>query len=167
MDRDWAKETQGDDPDHLVPDGWVWWQAPIAGSGGWDTGQGKYGFTRDWGTFFATVLFSTFYFFVFHLMKNEQTNLSKEAILKAMIIAYAYTGASYGLSKFGVIGFNPMLSLMSIIFKVSQTDGSASPYAHYLWVYIIAPTISAGLAGILHLIHVNASAKGGEPTSYD
>ena len=167
MDRDWAKRTEGDDPDYLVPVNWVYWQAPVNGDGGPDNGEGKYGFTRDWGTFFATIMFSTFYFFVFHLMKNEQTWLSNEAILKAMIIVYAYTGASVGLAKFGVIGFNPMLSLMSIIFVVSQTEGDASPYAHYLWVYLIAPTIAAGLAGILHLIHVKASSKGGEPTSYD
>ena len=93
--------------------------------------------------------------------------MTKETILKILIISYAYEGAYTGLAKYGVTGFNPVLSVMMAIFKVSQTDGSASPYAHYLWVYIIAPTISAFLAGILHLIHVKASTKGGEPTSYD
>ena len=150
-----------------MPNVWVFWEAPQAGSGGPDTGQGKYGFTRDWGTFFATIMFSTFYFFMFHLMKKEETALTKEPILRIWIIAYAYEGAAAGLAKFGVTGFNPTLSVMMAIFKVSQTDGSASPYAHYLWVYLIAPTISAFLAGVLHLIHVKAASKGGEPTSYD
>ena len=166
IDRDWAKATQGDDPDHYVPLQWVNWMAPVTPTGV-DLGKGKYGFTRDWATFFATLLFSTFFFFMFHLMKKEETSTTKETILKIFIVVQAFTGTTLGLTKFGWLGFNPATAVMMAIFVASQVEGAASPYTHYLWVYIIAPIIAAFLAGVLHLIHVKATTKGGDGASYD
>ena len=72
-----------------------------------------------------------------------------------MFVCYIGLMASMGsLKNFGYLGFNPLLTVMVVIFKVSQTDGTASPYAHYLWVYILVPVVAAGAAGILHLMHV-------------
>ena len=143
--------------------------APVTPTGTVDLGEGKYGFTRDWATFFATILFSTFYFFMFHLMKKEETSTTKETILKIFIVVQAFTGTTLGLTKFGYLGFNPAIATMMAILIASQVEGAASPWTHYLWVYIIAPIISAFLAGLLHLIHVKATSKagGGDGGSYD
>ena len=100
-------------------------------------------------------------------MKKEETSTTKETILKILIIVNAFTGCSLGLTKFGWMGFNPATSTMMAIFIASQVDGAASPYTHYLWVYIIAPIMAAFLAGVLHLIHVKATTKGGDGGSYD
>ena len=78
MDKDVMKEREGDDPDHLVPGEWVPTICPkvysVGTTYGCDTGDDKYGFTRDFGTFFATVIFSTFFFFTFHNMKKKETS---------------------------------------------------------------------------------------------
>ena len=71
------------------------------------------------------------------------------------------------LTLFGYLGFNPLLSVMVVILKVSQTDGTASPYAHYLWVYILVPLVAAFLAGILHLMHVKVSNQSGGGETYE
>ena len=89
-------------------------------------------------------------------MKKEETSTTKETILKIAMIIYAFSGCTLGLSKFGWMGFNPATSVMMAIFIVSQVEGAAAPWTHYLWVYIIAPIMAAPLAGLLHLIHVKA-----------
>ena len=74
---------------------------------------------------------------------------------------------SGSLAGFGYLGFNPLITCLVVIFKTSQIDGTASPYAHYLWVYIVVPIAAAGAAGILHLMHVKGVAKGDGGTSYE
>ena len=71
------------------------------------------------------------------------------------------------LGLFGTLGFNPLITTMIVIFKVSQTDGTASPYAHYLWVYILVPMVAAFLGGIIHLIHVKVANKSGGGETYE
>ena len=71
------KEREGDDPDHLVPSEWVPVLCPkvyyVGATSGCDTGDSKYGFTRDFQTFFSVVIFSTLFFFTFHMMKKKET----------------------------------------------------------------------------------------------
>ena len=161
------KEREGDDPDHLVPSEWVGDICAIA-NGGCDTGKGKYGFTRDFGTFFATLIFTSVYFFVFHNMKKKETAHTDNDILKILVCTFAFLATEAGLNLFGILGFNPLISTIIVIFKVSQSDGSASPYAHYLWAYIIAPMVASFIGAVLHLLHVKASNKnGGGSTDYD
>ena len=101
-------------------------------------------------------------------MKKEETSTTKETILKIYIVVQAFTGTTLGLTKFGYLGFNPAIASMMAIFIASQVTGAAAPWTHYLWVYIIAPIISAFLAGLLHLIHVKATGKaGGDGGTYD
>ena len=122
-------------------------------------GTTKYGFTRDFQTFFAIVIFGTLYMFMFHAMKNDKTAHSDNILLRILVVSYAWTMVQTGLVHFGSIGFNPLISTISVIFTVSQTEGTASPYAHYLWAYIIAPMVASFLAAILHLLHVKGSSK--------
>ena len=85
-----------------------------------------------------------------------------------MFICYTNLVASMAsLELFGFLGFNPLLTSMVVIFKVSQTEGTASVWAHYMWVYIIVPIAAAGVAGILHLMHVKGSAKGDGGQTYE
>jgi hypothetical protein len=77
-------------------------------------------------------------------------------------------GSMYSLAFFGILGFNPILAIVIDIFKSSQTDGSASPYSHYLWAYIIAPLPGAALAAFLHMLHVKTVNKqGGDGGGYE
>ena len=113
------KEREGDDPDHLVPSEWVGDICPIA-DGKCDTGEdNKYGFTRDFGTFFAVVIFTTVYFFVFHNMKKKETAHTDNDILKILVCTFAFLATEAGLALFGTLGFNPLITTIIVIFKVS------------------------------------------------
>ena len=87
--------------------------------------------------------------------------------MKIISATYAFAAAEAALIKFGTLGFNPIIATVVVIFKVSQTDGSASPYANYLWVYYIGPMVGAVLAAILHLFHVKIANKNGGDIDYD
>ena len=118
MDKDIMKQREGDDPDHLVPSEWVGDICPIA-NGGCDTGQGKYGFTRDFATFFAVLIFTTVYFFVYHNMKKKETAISDNDFLKILVCTFAFLATEAALGLFGTLGFNPLISTIVVIFKVS------------------------------------------------
>ena len=167
MNKDYMKAVYGDDPDHLVPPQFLFDVCPTVTDVGCDTGEAKYGFSRDFQTFFAVLIVSIFNFFIYQATKNEQTANTDNNVVKMFVCYFGFTSSMGALRNFGFLGFNPLLTVMVVIFKVSQTDGTASPWAHYLWVYILVPIVAAGAAGILHLMHVKGMAKGDGGQSYE
>ena len=139
---------------------------PRLPGGGCDTGAGDDGFTRDFQTFFSVIIFSTVYFFIYLAMKKKETSHTEDELVKMIVCALAFYGTYMSLALFGPMGFNPIIATVNVIFVVSQTDGQASDYAHYLWAYMIGPLVAAFLGAILHLLHFKVSNKQGGDT-YD
>ena len=103
------------------------------------------------------LIVSVFNFFVYQATKNKETANTDNDVVKMFVCYINFMASVASLAFYGTLGFNPLLTVMVVIFKVSQTDGTASPWAHYLWVYILVPIVAAGAAGVLHLMHVKGT----------
>ena len=102
-----------------MPASWVGDICPTLPGEGCDTGEGKYGFTRDFGAFLAVLIVSTLYFFTFLLIKDKNLCHTDNEVLKIISATYAFLAAEAALGKFGTLGFNPLVSTIIVLFKVS------------------------------------------------
>ena len=119
MNKDYMKAKYGDDPDHLVPYQFTFDVCPTVLGAGCDTGVAKYGFSRDFQTFFAVLIVSLFNYFVYQATKNKETANTDNDVVKMFVCYISFMSSALTLNFFGKLGFNPLITVMVVIFKVS------------------------------------------------